>query len=50
MVDWTTGRALLGTMAGRLVLWDFTTGQQLQVLKGHRSCVAAGRNVRPRCF
>lgn len=46
VVDWNRGRALLGTMGGRLVLWDFTTGQQLKVLKGHRSCVAAGRWVR----
>jgi hypothetical protein len=31
----------LGTMAGRLLLWDLLSGKILRVFRGHRSCIEA---------
>lgn len=35
------GKVLLGTMAGRLLLWDLHSGKILKVFRGHRSCIEA---------
>ena len=35
------GKVLLGTMAGRLLLWDLLSGKILRVFRGHRSCIEA---------
>ena len=35
-----SGKVLLGTMAGRLLLWDLS-GKILRVFRGHRSCIEA---------
>jgi len=37
--DWSQGKVLLGTMAGRLLLWDLLSGKILRVFRGHRSCI-----------
>jgi len=38
-VDWSQGKVLLGTMAGRLLQWDLHSGKILKVFRGHRSCI-----------
>ena len=35
------GAVLLGTMSGRLLLWNLESGKILKIFRGHRSCVEA---------
>ncbi|CAK9076221.1 unnamed protein product [Durusdinium trenchii] len=38
-ISWSKGAVLLGTMSGRLLLWNLESGKILKIFRGHRSCV-----------